>query len=329
MTNYDYEEDMKQQQRMPDFIPECNELQLLGRLYYSAIRAVEPCLNEIGLSVDHAGFTVLLALCRAAGLNEDGRSSVNDSVAILDEAISKHFNAIIAPGCRFLYSPCHGLDATNHNVRRSKRLVIAFSSLGNGLVRFEFGGSLAKLNRQLRDKDKESDTFDVLFVADPSQSWYTKDSNGKFNGYEEYEKRIRAACRPYNHISIVGDSMGGSAALLFSHISTDAVVAFSPQVNLNGDEHVSRNDMATLIRNEFQRNLLVNVRRAVLDGVNINIHRGLEESDVKHTSELLSHFSSCESIKVIEHAECVHHQSAVYLKEQGRLISELAVLVSK
>jgi hypothetical protein len=58
---------MKQQQRMPDFIPECNELQLLWRLYYSAIRAVEPCLNEIGLSVDHAGFTVLLALCRAAG----------------------------------------------------------------------------------------------------------------------------------------------------------------------------------------------------------------------------------------------------------------------
>jgi hypothetical protein len=39
--------------------------------------------------------------------------------------------------------------------------------------------------------------------------------------------------------------MGGSAALLFSHILTDAVVVFSPQVNLNEDEHVSRYDVAT------------------------------------------------------------------------------------
>jgi hypothetical protein len=39
--------------------------------------------------------------------------------------------------------------------------------------------------------------------------------------------------------------MGGSTALLFSHISTDAVVVFSPQVDLNGDEHVSRYDVAT------------------------------------------------------------------------------------
>jgi hypothetical protein len=330
----DYEEDMKQQRFMSDFIPECNELELLGRLYYSAINAVEPCSNEVGLSVDHTGFTVLLAMCRAAGLRKDDKSGANDLVARLDEAISSHFNAITAPGCRFLYSPCHGLDVTNQNVRRSKRLVIAFSSLGNGLVRFEFGGSLAKLNKQLCNMDKESDTFDVLFVADPSQSWYTKDSKGNFDGYQEYEKRIRIASRPYNHISIVGDSMGGSAALLFSYLATESVVAFSPQVNLNGDEHVSRNDMTTVIRDEFQRKLFENVKRAVADGVKICIHRGLEESDVKHTKELLSHFSSCESdipigssIEVIEHAECVHHQSAVYLKDNGRLISELAVLV--
>jgi hypothetical protein len=43
-------------------------------------------------------------------------------------------------------------------------LVVAFSSLGNGLIRPEFQGSLLKRDAQVE--------YDVLFVLDPACSWY-------------------------------------------------------------------------------------------------------------------------------------------------------------
>jgi hypothetical protein len=342
-----FEEDRKMQ-RPSDFVAEDNELQLLGRLYYSAIKACRGCLLCVGLSLDHAGFTILLAMCRAAITCDEFQLMYNsiDAQNIgmkLDAVISDHFNAITAPGCRFLFSPRHGLDKADLNGPRSKRLIIAFSSLGNGLVRFEFGGSLATLNRLIYAKSKDN-TFDVLFVADPSQSWYQKDSRGNFNGFNEYERRLRIASRPYSHISIVGDSMGGSAALLFAHLATDSIVAFSPQVNLHGDQHVSRNDLNETTRDLFQPSLLNCAHRSIKDGVMIFIHRGAEGSDVRHTDELmekLSYLGVFESnqlnrsvlknaagrIEVIEHIDCSHHQIAVHLKEKGQLVHELSVLI--
>ncbi|KAL3805852.1 hypothetical protein HJC23_007813 [Cyclotella cryptica] len=370
----------------PDFVPEYNELQLLGRLYYSAIRSCEHCLREVGLSMDHVGFTVLLAFCRAAAAamplrNENSPTMLARNLASLpvlsksglklDAALSNHFNGMTAPGCRFLFSPRHGLD--NMTIlgegvrRRSKRLIIAFSSLGNGLVRFEFGGSLAKLNRMLHDSDfldnetishedssyviTSPHTFDVLFVADPSQSWYQKDSHGQFYGFEEYDKRLRLAAKPYSRISLVGDSMGGSATLLFSHLATESVLAFSPQVNLNneveGYHHVSRDDMTQLVREEFRDRLFLSVEQAMKKGVDIRINRGMEEGDEKHTNELMNYLSSYGYLRsdltnqsipnvvstgkglveVREHMDCKHHQVAVHLKEKGQLVEELSFLV--
>ena len=103
--------------------------------------------------------------------------------------------------------------------------------------------------------DDDGGVFDVLFVADPSQSWCQKDDAGHFGGFNQYESRIRAASRPYSRISLVGDSMGGSAALLFSHLATDAIVAFSPQVDLEGADassHVVRSDMTPDVRRKFR-----------------------------------------------------------------------------
>lgn len=373
------------QGQLPDFIPEYNELQLLGRLYYSAIRSCEHCLREVGLSSDHAGFTVLLAFCRAAAAamplrNENSRLLMtphSTSMPVLssnglklDAALSNHFNGITVAGCRFLFSPRHGLDdmaKSTEIVRgRSKRLVIAFSSLGNGLVRFEFGGSLAKLNRMLNSMDfRDNETisrvdseqitsphsFDVLFVADPSQSWYQKDSYGKFSGFQEYENRLRVAAKPYSRISLVGDSMGGSATLLFSHLATDSVLAFSPQVNLNRDgegyHHVSRDDMTQLVREEFRNRLFLSVEQAMENGVDIRINRGVEEGDVNHTNDLMNYLSykgylgtdiANQSIlnvlskkrgrvEVKQHVDCNHHQVAVHLKEKDQLVEELLFLV--
>eukprot|EP00521_Asterionellopsis_glacialis_P000851 CAMPEP_0195253850 /NCGR_PEP_ID=MMETSP0706-20130129/4713_1 /TAXON_ID=33640 /ORGANISM="Asterionellopsis glacialis, Strain CCMP134" /LENGTH=194 /DNA_ID=CAMNT_0040306435 /DNA_START=41 /DNA_END=625 /DNA_ORIENTATION=- len=188
---------------------------------------------------------------------------------------------------------------------------------------------MAKLNNgNLYDGD-----FDVLFVADPTQSWYQQDSQGGFQGFQEYQTRIRAASKPYEKVSMVGDSMGGSAALLFSHLATDSVVAFSPQVDLGKDiHHVSRDDMTRNQCESFQNRLVESVREATTspkDAVRITIHRGIEEMDVCHTNQLLAclnedtHGENC-TVQIVEHPKCTHHQIAVYLKKQGTLLSKLS-----
>ena len=304
-----------------DFTPEQSDLEILGRLYYSALSRTEQYLQEVGLTVDHCGFTTLLALCRAVS---DSSLTYTKDGERLDAAVSNHFNGITAPGCRFLYSSRHGIDDTNKTIGRSKRLIVAFSSLGNGLVRHEFGGSLAKINNQLYTDGLYDDVCDVLFVADPSQSWYQKDSRGTFDGFEEYEQRIQAASMPYEKVSCIGDSMGGSGALLFSHLSTESVVAFSPQVDLEGDVHVSRYDMTPIIRHRYYKRLLESVEQAVANEVNVFVHRGVEKLDIRHTDLLLSRFSEMSScLKVIQYEDCSHHQIAVHLKQQGMLAQVL------
>lgn len=320
-----------------DFTHEQADLEILGRLYYSAIRSSLKYLDEVGLTLDHGGFTALLALCRAASMApgfESSSSPDSTDVAMLpdgarlDAALSKHFNGITAPGCRFLFSPRHGIDDTKV-VGRATHLIVAFSSLGNGLVRHEFGGSLAKMNNELHvDGEDINVTFDVLFVADPSQSWYQKDSHGNFDGFREYERRIHMATRPYDKVSFVGDSMGGSGALLFSHLATESVVAFSPQINLDGDAHVSRCDMSPGIRDRYCTRLVRSVEEAAARRTKIFVHRGLEEADVGHTNRLTSYLfanvsggseRSAEHVKIIEHKDCPHHQIAVHLKKKGQL----------
>jgi hypothetical protein len=182
-------------------------------------------------------------------------------------------------------------------------LVFAFSSLGNGLVWHKFNGSLALVNRkQTRrsvqavdecydhchtgDEDdnnngNDSGAFDVLFFANPLQSWYQKDNNDCFGRYAHYKSRIRAALQPYSHISLVGDSMGGSTALLFSHLATNAVVAFSPQVDLERDtSHVGRSNINPGIWRKICNMLYHGFRLALDVGVDIIGHWGSEESDV-------------------------------------------------
>lgn len=311
-----------------DFTLEQYDLELIGRLYYSAIRRVEPYLAEVGLSCDHTGFTALLALCRAAASDSTNLSSTTSYRSLLptlskagerlDAALSNHFNAITVPGCRFFFSPHHGLGPPRRS--RSKHLIIAFSSLGNGIVRHEFGGSLAKMNN-----DVNGGCFDVLFVADPAQSWYQKDDRGGLNGFAQYSHRIKVASKSYKHISLIGDSMGGSGAMLFAHLATNTVVAFSPQVDLIEDDHVSRDDMTPLVRQMFQSRLFESAEEAIGKGVKLFIHRGLESSDAHQTDLLMGRLSplGTENIKVIVHSSCDHHQIAMYMKQKGQLLNVL------
>lgn len=49
--------------------------------------------------------------------------------------------------------------------------------------------------------------------------------------YARYEAALRAATAPYQHVLLLGDSMGATASLMFAHLATN-VQAFTPQVDL-------------------------------------------------------------------------------------------------
>ena len=79
--------------------------------------------------------------------------------------------------------------------------------------------------------DVPHSAFDVLYVVDPARNWFDLggdavegDSGGLY-----YAERLRQYTRRYEHVVMVGDSMGATAALAFSDQAT-AVLAFCPQV---------------------------------------------------------------------------------------------------
>lgn len=69
--------------------------------------------------------------------------------------------------------------------------------------------------------------FDVLYVVDPYRAWY--DGGDVQLMHKRYTSRLRQYTEQYKHVVMIGDSMGASAALLFSPLATK-VMSFCPQV---------------------------------------------------------------------------------------------------
>ena len=67
-------------------------------------------------------------------------------------------------------------------------VVVVFSSLGNGLIRPEFRGSL--LGEAVREAGVAID-YDVLFVLDPAMSWYCQDPGCSWAGFGYYQRELR------------------------------------------------------------------------------------------------------------------------------------------
>lgn len=69
--------------------------------------------------------------------------------------------------------------------------------------------------------------FDVLYVVDPFRDWYLGGDAPALDAI--YHQRLETCVQGYGRVVMVGDSMGATAALLFSRLAT-AVLAFCPQV---------------------------------------------------------------------------------------------------
>jgi len=179
-----------------------------------------------------------------------------------------------------------------------------------GMVCFpEFKKSVASLGQ-----------VDQLHILDPHRSWYMQGPGGEWDGYAYYSGILEAQLckrkseKHYRKICFLGNSMGGSAACLFSPMA-DAVLAFCPQT-----EAVMK-DIPVEEADRYKRLLRENIEKALSAGVQITVHRGVKPTDIDQCSRLPS------GVDLVVHEACSEHNVPGYLKSQGRLPEVLGSVV--
>jgi len=153
-------------------------------------------------------------------------------------------------------------------------LVVAFSSLGwHGLLRAEWRGVLRAIGRR-----------NVAHALDTAKSWYCSNpTTGHFDGGVWWDATLAELCAPYQKVVLLGDSMGGTAALRFAR-HADAVVAFVPQVDL-------RDFPAPCDRVDFDDARRERLRDDIVSAVDasdarISIHVGRDADDLQQLTYL-------------------------------------------
>ncbi|BDA46872.1 probable leucine-rich repeat-containing protein 7 at N-terminal half [Coccomyxa sp. Obi] len=101
-------------------------------------------------------------------------------------------------------------------------LVVAFGS-APGVP--NWGGLLERIRRAMQEPAHKC--FDILYVVDAGRSWY---SGGDDEDFQFWWDRLARVTGQYTRVLMLGDSMGATAALLFSPLAT-SVHAFAPQVD--------------------------------------------------------------------------------------------------
>jgi len=103
-------------------------------------------------------------------------------------------------------------------------LLVALASQGPGVQQWH--GATAALRAA-------GISLDVLYVADPSNSFYLQDPTGGWNGIDYFHALITRYSRPYlGRILLVGSSMGATACLQHARLGARAL-AFAPRIDLD------------------------------------------------------------------------------------------------
>lgn len=153
--------------------------------------------------------------------------------------------------------------------RRAGVLVVAFGS-APGVP--NWGGLLRRV-RNAAASDQEAD-FDVLYVVDPSRSWY---DGGDAEGMAHWESRLEGVAQRYSRVLYLGDSMGATAALLLAPAAT-SVHVFCPQVDLSISSIRPGEGGAWF--GALRDRALCSVRSAAAGGTEITVHVGNWQHDL-------------------------------------------------
>ena len=122
-------------------------------------------LQEYGFTRDGVGFRALVAVAKSV--------SAGEYAAEIEEAVTNWMHGGLG---RFELVKGSETDCAGE----TRTLVVAFSSLGNGVIRPEFRGSLKPAAAAAADSESKetaavSAEYDVMYVIDPARSWYSQD----------------------------------------------------------------------------------------------------------------------------------------------------------
>lgn len=253
-------------------------------------------LSKLGFTSNEFGIYVALAAFKAFA-STGGLEDVGISAARIEESFTSWWHAGTG---RFSF--VEG-NAENDGERSQRSLLVIFSSLGSGIARPEWQGSI---------RGSMSLTLDVLHVMDPAFSWYCQSPECDWKGTNYYLAQLTKLTSHYKSVMYLGDSMGAAAALRFSSLA-DRVLAFTPQVDISSYNAITRKDFSLSTKKEFQRELIATMKTSKA-GMTIHYGEHCEEDvrQIKLLPELL------ENVKLVSH-DFDDHILSLHLRDRGLL----------
>ena len=160
---------------------------------------------------------------------------------------------------------------------------------------------------------------DALFLVDDHQSFYMR-SDEQWDNFERLEQKLKTFLSPYQGALFIGASMGASAALMFSHLST-ACLSFAPFIDLDRDPRwdmkLARYRLPAHMRT-FMRDVIMRNAQDANVQPRINIQVGVFPGDLAQAKLIEPH------ARVTVHPGCPTHQVARFLRDRGELLPLLS-----
>jgi hypothetical protein len=171
---------------------------------------------------------------------------------------------------RWTFMPANDADNVEYDSGDAS-LLVAFAGgalLLGGEPRIEFFNTSKRIRSAL--------PLDRLFLIDPCQSWYLQDENFEWQGFATHERRLAQliAARRHNATAaaavdsktvFIGNCMGGTASLLFSHLA-DYVICMIPQVDLANDRRFKFRFAAKFLPKHYNGDwILTRIKKSIMN----------------------------------------------------------------
>ncbi len=197
---------------------------------------------------------------------------------------------------------------------KSDRMLIAFGGIKGfrAIPPYEFWN----ITREIEVKK--------IFVRDFSQAWYQAGLPGIASDVDSMAKFLKAEVRSQNvrHLTLLGNSMGGYAALLFGNLlEADTSIAIAPQTFLNQVERLRHLDFrwfrqmcqAQKYNHNPQHLNLKELLRTPRTHQDLQVHyNGFFDSAHAH------HLRDCANVRLIHHPDG-GHDLVRHLRKNGQL----------
>ena len=194
---------------------------------------------------------------------------------------------------------------------RGELLLVAFSAQGPGMQQWHAPAAALRA---------AGVTLDVLYVADPSNSFYLQDPGGGWDGVRHFGAIVRPHAAQYEgRVLMVGSSMGATACLQHADLATRAL-AFAPRVDLDLSH-------GAFVPPPARAAGLAAIHRslAALPARTVAVHcGGGNYVDVAQVAVV----RDAPSVAVVEH-ETYHHNVPQFLEGEGELVPLLRSEVAR